>query len=276
MNLRLLTPLIAAALLLSALTGPAAATNDVTTELGGILMKVNNKVKAGQATEPGLADELKELDALLARHQDEKTDAVAEILFQKARVYFLLFNNPAKAAELIRQIKKDFPETQFGRSAEANLQLLRQEEGRRTNAALVVGVRFPDFNEQDLAGKPLSVAQFNGKVVLIDFWATWCPPCVRELPGMLDTYKKHHDQGFEIIGISLDQDKLKLESFIKAKDLSWPQFFDGKGWENKLAVQYGITQTPSNFLLDREGRILGRDLHGADLEQAVAKALALK
>jgi thiol-disulfide isomerase/thioredoxin len=136
-----------------------------------------------------------------------------------------------------------------------------------------VGAKFPDFNETDVAGKPLSIASRKGKVVLVDFWAMWCRPCRAELPNVLATYNKYHDQGFEIIGISLDQDQAKLIGFTKAMNMPWPQFFDGQGWQNKLAVKYGIESIPATYLLDGNGTIIGKDLRGDELTQTVAKAL---
>ena len=109
--------------------------------------------------------------------------------------------------------------------------------------------------------------------MLIDFWATWCGPCRGELPHVIATYKKYHDQGFEIIGISLDQDQAKLTGFTKEMNMTWQQYFDGQGWQNKLAVKYGIESIPATFLLDGNGKIIGRDLRGDELTQAVAKAL---
>ena len=149
----------------------------------------------------------------------------------------------------------------------------RQMEAQKIQAALAIGVKFPDFNEKDTAGKPLAIANYKGKVVLIDFWATWCGPCRAELPNVIATYKKYHNQGFEIIGISLDQDQAKLIGFTKDMNMTWPQYFDDQGWQNKLAVKYGIESIPATYLLDGNGRIIGRDLRGDELTQAVAKAL---
>ena len=146
----------------------------------------------------------------------------------------------------------------------------------RIQQTLVVGNKFPDFEEKDLAGQPLSIANFKGKVVLVDFWATWCGPCVQELPNVLRAYEKHHAEGFEIIGISLDQDERKLKDFTKQMKMTWPQYFDGKGWGNKLAGKYGVQSIPATFLLDGSGNIIGRDLRGEALEEAVSKALAKK
>jgi peroxiredoxin len=97
-----------------------------------------------------------------------------------------------------------------------------------------------------------------------------------ELPNVIETYKKHHAGGFEIIGISLDENQGRLQSFIKDKQMTWPQFFDGKKWQNKLAVKYGVNSIPATYLLDREGKIIGKDLRGEELEKAVVAALAKK
>jgi hypothetical protein len=96
------------------------------------------------------------------------------------------------------------------------------------------------------------------------------------LPNVLKTYEKHHDKGFEIIGISLDQDKQKLTSFTESKKMPWVQYFDGKGWQNKLASKYGIKSIPATYLLDGQGKIIAKDLRGEALEAAVAKALNSK
>jgi peroxiredoxin len=99
---------------------------------------------------------------------------------------------------------------------------------------------------------------------------------VHELPNVIKIYDTYHKQGLEIIGISLDKDQQKLLSFTKEKNMAWPQYFDGLVWQNKLAVKYGVNSIPATYLLDGQGSIIGSDLRGDDLEQAVAKALAKK
>jgi peroxiredoxin len=152
----------------------------------------------------------------------------------------------------------------------------KQQEAKKLKAGLAEGSKFPDFEVKDTAGKPLAIANYKGKVVLLDFWATWCGPCVHELPNVIKTYEAYHQKGFEIIGISLDKDKEKLASFTKEKNMVWPQYFDGLAWENKLAVKYGVNSIPATYLLDGQGTIIGKDLRGEALDQAVAKALAKK
>ena len=146
-------------------------------------------------------------------------------------------------------------------------------EAKKVAAALAEGAIFPEFDVKDLAGQPLSLVNYKGKLVILDFWATWCGPCVKELPNLLKVYNQHHGQGLEVIGISLDEDEAALKAFLKEKQIPWPQFFDGKGWENQLAQKYGIRSVPATFLLDGQGRILAKGLRGQNLEQAVTKAL---
>ena len=93
-------------------------------------------------------------------------------------------------------------------------------------------------------------------MVLIDFWATWCGPCVAELPNLLKAYEELHPKGFEIVGISLDQDKGKLEAFVKERGMTWPQYFDGQGWGNAISTQYGIRSIPAMWLLDKKGMVV--------------------
>lgn len=264
--------LIALIALLVAVAAPAIAaeTNSVATELRDVITKVQAKLKEGKKTEADLEMELKEFDAILAKHKEEKTDEVAQVLLMKAMLYSQVMGNEAKGDELLDQLKKDFPDTK------PVAMLKRQDEAKKLRAGLVTGAAFPDFEVKDTTGKPLSLAAYKGKVVLIDFWATWCGPCIAELPNVLEAYEKHHAAGFEIIGISLDKDQEKLETFVKQKKMTWPQFFDGKGWQNELAQKYGVNSIPATYLIDREGKIIASDLRGEKLEEAVAAALAKK
>jgi len=131
-----------------------------------------------------------------------------------------------------------------------------------------------DMKFTALDGREVDVSQMKGKVVLIDFWATWCGPCIREIPSVKKTYEELNAKGFEIIGISLDSDKGKLEDFIDKNDMPWPQFFDGKGWKTSLAQEHGISSIPAMWLVDKEGNLVDQNAR-SDLEEKVKKYLAL-
>jgi peroxiredoxin len=270
MKTKILAVLFILALSLPIQTAVAADKSAASTELEALIAKIRTKLGEDKKTEADLAPELKEFDALLAKHKDEKTDDVAQILLMEAVVYQQVLKNEKKGDALMAQLQKDFPDSKQARM------IKEQEASKKLRASLVDGAKFPDFDVKDTAGKPLSIANYKGKVVLLDFWATWCGPCVHELPNVIKAYEAYHQKGFEVIGISLDKDEQKLASFTKEKNMPWRQYFDGLVWQNKLAVKYGINSIPATFLLDGQGTIIGHDLRGEALDQAVAKALDKK
>ena len=262
-------------LFFTSVAGFCAEKKDAKAELQDLVTDIQNKMKAGQTNEQQLGAELKRFDQILVAHKGEKTDDVAEVAFMRAILYLQAFEKTDKATVMLKDLKANFPDSARGQIVDQVLASIEQQAvAKKVQGLLSVGAKFPDFKEQDVEGKPLSVARFKGKVVLVDFWATWCGPCVAELPNVLATYKKYHGKGFEIIGISLDKDKEALTTFTKGKEMTWPQYFDGKGWQNKLAGQYGITSIPATFLLDGQGKIVAKNLRGDALEQEVAKLIA--
>ena len=121
-----------------------------------------------------------------------------------------------------------------------------------------------------LNGKPFDQKSLVGKVVLIDFWATWCGPCVAEIPNVLQQYEKYHDKGFEVIGISLDQDREALEKFVAEQKVPWPILFEkpeGDGWQHPLSTFYGISGIPTVILIGRDGNVITLNARGEKLGQ---------
>lgn len=123
-------------------------------------------------------------------------------------------------------------------------------------------------------GAEVDLAKLRGKVVLVDFWATWCGPCVLEAPNVVATYRKYRPKGFEIVGISLDKDKEQLLAFAKKAGMTWPQYFDGKVWENEISTRFAVRGIPAMWLVDKQGFVRETNARGSTLAAQVEKLLA--
>jgi len=132
-----------------------------------------------------------------------------------------------------------------------------------------VGRMAMDFTQNDTIGNPVSLSSFKGKYVLIDFWASWCGPCRQENPNVVKAFNNYKEKGFTVLGVSLDQPNAK-DKWMKAihdDNLTWTQVSDLKFWGNAVAVQYGIQAIPQNFLIDPQGKIIGKNLRGEALNK---------
>ncbi|HYG21258.1 MAG TPA: TlpA disulfide reductase family protein [Verrucomicrobiae bacterium] len=244
-------------------------------ELDVLSQGLNAKLAAGTLTQSDVQHVIAQVERLRQNFKPATDEDRASLLMIKAMIYVRFLNDPAGATEALRQVQKEYPATQTAGSAQQAEQSLERDVAvQKIREQLRPGLPFPDFEGQDLEGNPLSIATFKGKVVLVDFWATWCPPCVAEMPNIQRVYQKHKARGFEVLGINLDEDRKALDTFLRRNEIPWPQHWDGKRWESPVAQKYAINALPTSFLLDRNGRILALNLHGPILESAVEMALA--
>ena len=167
-------------------------------------------------------------------------------------------------------------------SAKTAKRLLALEKGNRTGEIparsshrgrpdALVGKKAIDFSVKGLDGNDLSLEKYRGNVILLDFWAVWCGPCIAEMPNVKQVYEKYKDANFQIIGISLDDSRDKLVGYLEKEGITWPQFFDANGWKNQVATMYGISAIPQMYLIDGEGVIRKSGVRGHALEPAVAE-----
>lgn len=168
--------------------------------------------------------------------------------------------DPATARNIYEEVAKD-ADPDIVKAAQGGLELMTLRDEPL------------DLSFTAVDGRKVDMKDLRGKVVLLDFWATWCPPCVEDAPALVAAYDKFHGRGFEIVGISLDTNKTALETFTEGHGMPWPQFFDGKGWDNELAQRFNIQAVPTMWLFDREGKLVDPAPHGR-LDEAIESALA--
>jgi peroxiredoxin/predicted negative regulator of RcsB-dependent stress response len=149
---------------------------------------------------------------------------------------------------------------------------LRQKVQRDLKRLDKVGKPAPSFTSQDINGKAVRLDAYRGKYVLIDFWATWCAPCISELPRLQAAYRTYHDAGFAIIGVSLDESKTAVVDFARARNLPWPQLHNASGSAD-LVEGFGVSSIPATYLIDPEGTVIRLDVRGKALDEALKRLI---
>jgi thiol-disulfide isomerase/thioredoxin len=184
-----------------------------------------------------------------------------------------------KSDKTVPEVKLAQPFTPEMKERQKSAAAVRLAEARSAQAAMV-GKPPPSFEAKTIDGKAVKFPQdYKGKLVMLDFWATWCGPCLHELPGLIQVHEEFHAKGFEVLGISLDSedDVATLPEFTKSKGMSWPQICDGHGWQCAIARSYGVRGIPSCWLIDGDTGVVvatSQELRGAALRGTVERCLA--
>lgn len=153
--------------------------------------------------------------------------------------------------------------------------IVKIKENVEKMKATAVGQKFTDFEMQTPEGKTVRLSDYvgKGKIVLVDFWASWCGPCRREMPNLVEAYAKYKNKNLEIVGVSLDQNNESWKDAIKKLNITWPQMSDLKYWNCEGAKLYAVSSIPHTVLIDGEGTIIARGLHGEGLQEKLAEVL---
>ncbi|HNY01864.1 MAG TPA: TlpA disulfide reductase family protein [Bacteroidales bacterium] len=155
----------------------------------------------------------------------------------------------------------------------ASMYLKSLRERVRVLQSVQVGQPAPDFSMNDSTGKPVQLSSLKGKVLLVDFWASWCSPCRAENPNVVKAWQAYNKKGFDVLGCSFDQNREKWIKAVKDDKLTWTHVSDLKGWGNAAGKLYGVNSIPANVLLDKDQKIIGRNLRGEDLMKKLEEIL---
>lgn len=244
--------------------------------VGPPVMTIHHNANAAlsRATPEQKADTLffKTLDKKVNEMQASRRKKIIDFALENPDSYFAMHslaeaNYGAKPEVILNVFNKMSEKLRLSYDGQSLYKLLSADK------VTAIGAEAPNFTQNDVNGKPVSLTDYKGKYVLVEFWASWCAPCRAESPNLLKQYAAFKDKGFEILGVSVDSDKAKWMEAIKKDGLTWTQVSDLKGWESDARKVYGISGVPANFLVSPEGKIVGAHLTGEKLNKKLAELL---
>ncbi len=206
-------------------------------------------------------------------------DAYCERVAQKAKANANMFStviaiqplDPEKYMDVFKAVDEGLMKKYPGNP---DVNMFHQMMVKMTANPFKAGVVAPEINLPDPNGKNIALSSLKGKVVLVDFWASWCGPCRKEMPNVVAAYKKYKSKGFEIYGVSLDKERQAWVDAIKKDGITWIQVSELTYWNSVAAKAYNVQGIPFTVLLDKEGKVIAKDLRGAQLDSAIESALA--
>jgi peroxiredoxin len=174
--------------------------------------------------------------------------------------------NEARMEAIYKTLSPELKATDMGKELDQRISAKR----------IAMGTKAPGFTQNDVNGNPVTLSKIKGKLILVEFWASWCAPCRAENPNLVKQYNLYKDKGFQIISVSLDDKKPNWLAAIAKDGLPWTHVSDLKGWNNEVGRMYGIRSVPASFLLDGDGMIVGKDLRGESLNKKLEEVFNTK
>ena len=243
---------------------------------------LQDRLKGIRSAEEALAADMKSTDEAVKNAAMEKAEAIEKAAGEAVKAYVLANVDKQVAAKVFFDARYDLDEADRRAIVEKASEAFKSVPGvgkvidhLKVLENSAVGKAFIDFEMADANGKMHKLSEYvgKGKVVLIDFWASWCPPCRRDMPNMVEVYKQYKNKGFEIVGISLDSKADAWAKGVKDLNITWPQLSDLQGWKNAGAALYGVNSIPHTVLVDKDGTILVKGLHAKEVGEKLKELL---